>query len=50
MERHALGAEDGALAWFEDGGGRLEEEEGFLGAGVVQLFYVVSLGVISWRS
>lgn len=45
MKRHALGAEDGPLAWFEDGGGRLEEEEGFLGTDVVELFYVVSLGV-----
>ena len=45
MERHAPGAEDGPLAWFEDGGGWLEEEERFLGADVVELFDVVSLGV-----
>ena len=45
MEVHALWAEDGALAWFENRGGRFEEEEGFLGADIVELFDVVSLGV-----
>ena len=43
MEGHALWAEDGTLAWFEDGGGGFEEEKGFLGADIVELFYVVAL-------
>lgn len=45
MEIYALWAEDGTLARFKDRGGRFEEEEGFLGADIVELFYVVSLGV-----
>lgn len=44
MEVYALGPEDGALACFEDRRGRLEEEERFLGADVVELFDVVSFG------
>lgn len=45
MEIYALWAENGALAWFENRGGRFEEEEGFLGADIVELFYMISLGV-----
>ena len=45
MEVHALWAEDGASAWFEDRGGRFEEEEGFRGADIVELSDVVSFGV-----
>lgn len=45
MEVYALWAEDGTLAWFENRGGRFEEEEGLLGADVVELFYMISLGV-----
>lgn len=45
MEIYALWAEDGTLARFKDRGGRFEEEEGFLGADIIELFYVVSLGV-----
>lgn len=44
MEVYALGPEDGALACFEDRRGRLEEEERFLGADVVELFDMVSFG------
>ena len=47
MQVHALGPEDGTLARFEDRGGRFEEEEGFLGADVVELFDVVAFCVIS---
>lgn len=42
MEGHALWTKDGTLARFEDRGGGFEEEEGFLGADVVELFYVVA--------
>jgi len=39
----AAGAEDGAFVGEEDGGGGLEEEEGLLGALVVELFDVVGV-------
>ena len=42
VEVHALGPEDGVVAGFEDRGGGFEEEEGFLGADVIKLFYVVA--------
>ncbi len=42
MEIYALGTEDGTLARFNDRGGGFEEEEGFLGADVVELFDVVA--------
>lgn len=42
MQGHAAGAEDGTLARFEDRGGRFEEEEGLLGADVVELFDMVA--------
>ena len=45
MEVYALWAEDGTLAWFENRGGWFEEEEGLLGADVVELFNMVALGV-----
>lgn len=45
MEVYPLWAEDGALAGFEDRGGWFQEEEGFLGAGIVELFYMISFGV-----
>lgn len=38
---NALGAQAGALAREDNGGGRLEEEEGLLGLGVVELGNVV---------
>lgn len=50
MEIYALWAEDGTLARFKDRGGRFEEEEGFLGADIIELFYVVSLGVSAGNS
>lgn len=43
MEIYALWAENGALAWFENRGGRFEEEEGFLGADIVELFYMICI-------
>ena len=45
VEVDASGAEDGTPARLEDRGGRFEEEEGFLGADVVELFYVVAFRV-----
>ena len=45
MEVYALWAEDGALTWFKNRGGRFEKEEGFLGACIVKFFNVISLGV-----
>ena len=42
MEGDALWTEDGTLARFKDRGRGFEEEEGFLGADVVELFYVVA--------
>lgn len=45
MEVYALWAEDGALARFEDRGGRFKEEERFLGPDIVELFYMVSWDV-----
>lgn len=45
MEVYAFRAEDGAAAWLEEGGGRFEEEEGFLRADVVELFDVVASAV-----
>lgn len=43
VEVDAAGAEDGALVGKEDGGGGLEEEEGLLGALVVELLDVVGV-------
>lgn len=39
----ALGAEDGTATGEEDGGGRLEEEKGLLGLGVVELGDVIAI-------
>lgn len=39
----ALGAENGTATGDEDGGGRLEEEEGLLGLGVVELGDVIAI-------
>lgn len=46
MQGHALGPEDGTLARFEDRGGRFEEEEGLLGADVVELFDMVAFRAV----
>lgn len=42
VQRGAAGAQDGALVGTEDGGRRLQEEEGLLGLGVVQFGDVVA--------
>lgn len=41
MEVDALGLKDRAIAWQEDGRGRLEEEEGLFGPLVVEFCDVV---------
>lgn len=44
VHRHAARPQERAFAGEEDGRGRLQEEEGLLGALVVELFDVVAAG------
>lgn len=43
MQTDTLGAENGAAVGEQDGGGRLQEEEGLLGRSVVQLGNVIAV-------
>lgn len=43
MQTDALGAENGAAVGEEDGGSGLQEEEGLLGGGIVQLGNVIAV-------